>query len=134
MRENFHKPLHKFAARFLLVTGTIGLALVPTAASAHDNLGGDELATANWMLVGAMVTIVIGVAWGIWASKTGQFTNIEESKYVMLENAEDYDAIMAEYDAQQQAARELAAGSKASSALVDPSLPRPAGSSTTVKI
>jgi hypothetical protein len=134
MRDNFNKPLHKIAARFLLVIGTLGLALVPTVASAHDNLGGDELATANWMLVGAVITIVIGVAWGVWASNTGQFTNIEESKYVMLENAEDYDAIMAEYDAQQQAARELSAGSKASSTIIDPSLPRPAGSSTTVKI
>jgi hypothetical protein len=134
MRDNVHKPLHKIAARFLLVIGTLGLALVPTVASAHDNLGGDELATANWMLVGAVITIVIGVAWGVWASNTGQFTNIEESKYVMLENAEDYDAIMAEFDAQQQAARELSTASKAPSTLVDPSVPRPAGSSTTVKI
>jgi len=134
MSEKIHKRLHKIAARFLLVIGTLGLALVPTVASAHDNLGGDELATANWMLVGAMVTIVIGIGWGIWASNTGQFTNIEESKYVMLENAEDYDAIMAEYDAQQQAARELAIGSKSAPTLTDPSLPRPAGSSTTVNI
>ncbi len=134
MKRNVDNSLHKIAARIFLVTGALGLALVPTIASAHDNLGGDELATANWMLVGAMVTVVIGIIWGIWASKSGQFTNVEESKFTMLENADDYDAIMAAFDAQQHAARELATGSKPSSPLTDPSLPRPAGNSTTVSI
>ncbi len=129
MKSTANNSRHKIAARILLVAGALGLALVPTAAFAHDNLGGDELATANWMLVGAMVTIVMGILWGIWASRTGQFTNVEESKYRMLENAEDYDAIMAEFDARQQEAQNVAtgvaAGSKTVNSTTDPTLPRP---------
>lgn len=136
MKRSSHPSIHRLAARFTLVGGTLALALAPTVASAHDNLGGDELATANWMLVGAMITIVIGVFWGIWAAKTGQFNNVEESKFVMLENAEDYDAIMAEYDASQEALRQAAAAStsgKLTAAQPDPSLSRPANSGTTVR-
>ena len=82
------------------------LALVPTPAMAHDNLGGDELAVASWMLVFAMVTVVIGVLWGIWALMNGQFSGIESSKYTMLDTADDYEGIMAEFDAEQKAADE----------------------------
>jgi nitrogen fixation-related uncharacterized protein len=93
-------------ARAVLVIGVIMLALVPTPAMAHDNLGGDELAVASWMLVFAMVTVVIGVLWGIWAVMNGQFSGIESSKYTMLDTADDYEGIMAEFDAEQKAADE----------------------------
>jgi hypothetical protein len=93
-------------ARTVLLIGVIMLALVPTPALAHDNLGGDELAVANWMLVFAMVTVVIGVLWGIWGLMNGQFTGIESSKYTMLDTADDYEGIMAEFDAEQKAAEE----------------------------
>lgn len=88
------------------------LALVPASAFAHDNVGGDELAAANWMLVGAILTIVLGLIWGVWAVRAGQFSNVEESKYRMLELAEDYDAIMAEADARERAAREAEAAAR----------------------
>ena len=81
------------------------LVLAPGTAFAHDNLGGDELAVANWMLVGALITIVMGVLAGLWAVRSGQFNNIEESKYSMLDTAEDYDAIMAEADERERAAQ-----------------------------
>ncbi|HEX8231574.1 MAG TPA: hypothetical protein VF826_20020 [Chloroflexia bacterium] len=81
------------------------LLAVPTIASAHDNVGDDELAVANWMLVGAMVAILTGIFMGWWAIRTGQFNNVEESKFTMLDNAEDYEAIMAESDAREAALR-----------------------------
>jgi nitrogen fixation-related uncharacterized protein len=81
------------------------LALAPMSAFAHDNVGDDELAAANWMLIGAIITIVLGLIWGVWALRAGQFSNIEESKYRMLELAEDFDAIMAEADARESRAR-----------------------------
>ncbi len=81
------------------------LAAMPDVASAHENVGDDELAVANWMLIGAMVSIVMGLFMGYWAFRSGQFNNVEESKYSMLEAAEDYDAIMAESDAREAALR-----------------------------
>jgi hypothetical protein len=92
--------------RTLIGLGGLLLAATPSLASAHDNLGGDELVVANWMLVGAFAVIVMGVLAGIWAAKAGQFTNVEESKFRMIDNAEDYDAIMAEADAQERAAHQ----------------------------
>lgn len=97
---------HQGHARATVIIGVIMLALVPTPAMAHDNLGGDELAVANWMLVFAMVTVVIGVLWGIWGLMNGQFNSIESSKYTMLDTADDYEGIMAEFDAEQKAADE----------------------------
>lgn len=91
--------------RILVGLGGFMLTVAPGTALAHDNLGGDELATANWMLVGAMITIVLGILAGVWAAKSGQFSNIEESKFTMLETAEDYDAIMAEADERERAAK-----------------------------
>jgi cbb3-type cytochrome oxidase maturation protein len=82
--------------RILIGLGGALLVAAPSPALAHENVGGDELAAANWMLVGAMVTIIMGLIAGFWAWRSGQFTNIEESKYRMLEIADDYDAIMAE--------------------------------------
>jgi nitrogen fixation-related uncharacterized protein len=92
-------------ARILIALGSFILAVAPSPAFAHDNLGGDELAVANWMLVGALVTIVIGILWWVWAARNGQFTDIESSKYTMLDTAEDFDTIMSEYEAQDRAAR-----------------------------
>ncbi|MDQ3705260.1 MAG: hypothetical protein M3437_08580 [Chloroflexota bacterium] len=79
------------------------LVAVPTVASAHENIGDDELAVANWMLIGAFVAILTGIFMGWWALRTGQFNNVEESKFTMLDNAEDYEAIMAESDAREAA-------------------------------
>ncbi|HYP40284.1 MAG TPA: hypothetical protein VEX13_07965 [Chloroflexia bacterium] len=95
--------------RVLLGVGAFLLVSAPSTALAHDNLGGDELAAANWMLVGALVTILMGIIAGYWAIRAGQFNNVEESKYTMLDASEDFDAIMAEYDRRAAAAK---AGSK----------------------
>lgn len=85
-----------FAGAFLLVA-------MPFQAFAHDNLGDDELAVSNWMLVAAMVTIVMGALMGLWAVKSGQFNNVEQSKFNMLDTAEDFDTIMAESDERESA-------------------------------
>jgi nitrogen fixation-related uncharacterized protein len=91
--------------RLLVGLGGFMLIVAPTTAFAHDNLGDDELAVANWMLVAAMVTVVIGVLAGLWAASSGQFTNIEESKFSMLDTADDYDKIMAEADERERLAK-----------------------------
>ena len=90
-------------SKALLVIAALLIAASPTQAFAHENVGGDELAAANWMLLGALVVAVTGVLAGIWAWRSGQFSNIEESKYTMLELADDYDAIMSEVDLRDQA-------------------------------
>ena len=42
-----------------------------------------------WMVVGWIVFVVLtGIAFLIWGWKSGQFTNIEEAKYRMLEDRE----------------------------------------------
>ena len=42
-----------------------------------------------WMVVGWMVFVVLtGIAFLIWGWKSGQFKNIEEAKYRMLEDRE----------------------------------------------
>ncbi len=79
-------------------TGAFLLIAMPAQAFAHDSIGDDELAVANWMLVAAMVTVVLGALMGLWAAKSGQFNNVEQSKYDMLDTAEDFDSIMAESD------------------------------------
>ena len=94
--------------RILFALGVFMLVMAPSTASAHDNLGGDELAVANWMLIAAIVTIVIAALAGLWAYKSGQFSNVEESKYSMLDRAEDFDEVMAEADERERAAREAA--------------------------
>jgi nitrogen fixation-related uncharacterized protein len=88
MKANFRQ------ARILLITGIAMLALAPGRAFAHDNLGGDELAMSNLMLIGAVLVILMATLAGIWAWRAGQFNNIEESKYRMLDTADNYDAIM----------------------------------------
>jgi len=97
-------------AKLLLMKALFGLAgvlliLAPTTVLAHDNIGGDELAAANWMLIGSFVVALTGILAGIWAWRAGQFTGIEESKYTMLDTADDYDAIMAEADARENRIR-----------------------------
>jgi nitrogen fixation-related uncharacterized protein len=94
--------------RFLFGLGGLMLIMAPGTAFAHDPLGGDELAVADWMLIAAVVTIVIAGLAGLWAYKAGQFSNIEESKYSMLETAEDFDQVMAEADERERAAKEAA--------------------------
>jgi cbb3-type cytochrome oxidase maturation protein len=42
-----------------------------------------------WMVVGWMVFVILtGIAFLVWGWKSGQFTNIEEAKYRMLEDRE----------------------------------------------
>jgi nitrogen fixation-related uncharacterized protein len=109
------------------VAALLVLAL-PTIASAHDAIGDDELAVANWMLVGAMFSVVLGLLFGYWAFRSGQFSNVEESKFTMLDTAEDYEAIMSESDAreaavlmeEQRSNAKLPAGTKAANSSPGP--------------
>lgn len=87
------------------ITAALLLAAVPATAFAHENIGDDELAVANWMLISAFVAALVGVFLMLWAFRSGQFNNVEESKYNMLNTAEDYDAIMAEADEREAALR-----------------------------
>ena len=91
--------------RFLIALSGALFILVPATASAHDNLGGDELAATDWMLIAALVVATMAIIAGIWGFTSGQFNNIEKSKYTMLDYAEDFDAIMAEADARERAAK-----------------------------
>ncbi len=114
-------------AKLLLMRLLLGLsggllAAAPTVAFAHENVGGDELAAANWMLIGAFVVALMGVLAGLWAWSTGQFSNVEESKYKMLDTAEDFDDIMAEADA-----LDNLLNTNAKSASNRPKLPAPVG-------
>jgi nitrogen fixation-related uncharacterized protein len=95
--------------RLLLVLGTGMAVLAPGTAFAHDNLGGDELAVANWMLIAALFVAMLGGLAMVWAAMSGQFRNVEDSKFTMLETAEDYDAIMAQADAEQERLNKLEA-------------------------
>jgi hypothetical protein len=80
-------------------------ALLPAAALAHDNLGGDELSMSGAMLAGAIAVTAMALVAGIWAWRSGQFGNVEDSKYTMLDTADNYDAIMAEADRVEAAAK-----------------------------
>lgn len=91
--------------RLYRIVAALLLAAVPATVSAHENIGDDELAVANWMLISAFVAALVGVFLILWAVRSGQFNNVEESKYNMLNTAEDYDAIMAESDAREAALR-----------------------------
>ena len=70
--------------RLLLGLGGLLAVAAPSSAMAHDNLGGDELAATNWMLIGAIAVIVMGLLAGIWALRDGQFTNIEDIKNTFM--------------------------------------------------
>jgi nitrogen fixation-related uncharacterized protein len=117
-------------SRGLIGLGGLLLIAAPSSALAHDNLGGDELAVANWMLIAAIVVIVMGVLAGIWAAKTGQFTNVEESKYRMLDNADDFDTIMAEAEARAAAAAAAAAATAQTKAKSEAVQAQPAGAAS----
>src|SRR5262245_52433476 len=90
--------------RVLVGLGGAMLVVAPSSAMAHENVGGDELAATNWMLIGAMVVILMGLLAGLWAIRSGQFNNVEESKYRMIELSEDYDSVMAQADERERAA------------------------------
>ena len=87
--------------RILLLLAGFMLVAAPSSAFAHENVGGDELAAANWMLIGAFIVALTGILAGFWAWRSGQFTNVEDSKYEMLNTADDFDEIMAEADARE---------------------------------
>ena len=78
--------------RGLLALGVflVLLSVAPPAA-AHDNLGGDEMSMAIAIFIAGLVTIAGAIFGLLWAAKTGQFNNVEQAKYAMLENAEDLD-------------------------------------------
>src|SRR4051794_2950065 len=69
------------------------LAALATPAFAHDNLGGDETSMALAMFMFATAIAATGAFCIWWAWRTGQFRNIEEAKYAMLENAPDLDLL-----------------------------------------
>jgi hypothetical protein len=47
----------------------------------------------------------MGILAGIWAWRNGQFSNVEASKYSMLELSEDYDKVIAEVEEAERIAR-----------------------------
>src|SRR5687768_7229759 len=112
------------AQRATIFTTVAILLAAPATAWAHDGLGGDELAVANWMLVGAILTVVMGILAGVWAWRNGQFNNIEASKYSMLELSEDYDRVMAEAEEAERRERERAAQSQTVSTGESHALPK----------
>jgi len=81
-------------ARLGLAGGVLLLLMsLGTPAYAHDNLGGDEMSMALVIFLAGMVTMV-GAALGMWwAYRTGQFSNVEEAKYRMLDDAPDLDLL-----------------------------------------
>jgi len=90
-------------SEILFILAGFLLIWAPSTAFAHDNLGDDELATAGWMLIAAIVVALMGALTLLWAARSGQFNNIEESKFRMIELADDYDSVMAQADDQEQA-------------------------------
>ena len=89
--------------RLLLVLGRGGVVLgvllagglLAGPAAAHDNLGGDEMSMAFWMFAFSMGIVMTGIFALWWAWRGGMFTNIEEPKYRMLEDAPDLDLLEA---------------------------------------
>ena len=57
----------------------------------NDNLGGDELSMAYTILVVGMIAFAGAAVALVWAIRAGQFSNVEDPKYTMLENAPDLD-------------------------------------------
>ena len=64
------------------------------------------------MLVGAIAVTAMALLAGIWAWRSGQFGNVEDSKYTMLDTADNYDDIMAEADLKEAAERAAEQGTK----------------------
>ncbi len=75
----------------LAVAAVLVWAVLAQPTDAHDNLGGDELAMSYAMFAFAVAIAVTGALTILWAARSGQFHNIEEAKYTMLENAPDLD-------------------------------------------
>ncbi len=75
----------------LAVAAVLVWAVLAQPTDAHDNLGGDELAMSYAMFAFSVAIAVTGGLTILWAVRTGQFHNIEEAKYTMLENAPDLD-------------------------------------------
>lgn len=80
------------AWRALLALGLLlVLGSVAGPAHAHDNLGGDEMSMAIAIFLAGMVTMAGAALALVWAVRTGQFSNVEQAKYTMLDNADDLD-------------------------------------------
>ncbi len=81
-------------ARLGLALGVL-LVLISAGAPvyAHDNLGGDEMSMALTIFLAGMVTMVGAAVAMWWAYRSGQFSNVEEAKYRMLEDAPDLDTL-----------------------------------------
>jgi nitrogen fixation-related uncharacterized protein len=77
----------------LAVAAVLVWAELAQPTDAHDNLGGDELSMAYGMFAFAVAIAVTGALTIVWAVRTGQFHNVEEAKYTMLENAPDLDEL-----------------------------------------
>ncbi len=69
--------------------------LVSSPAYAHDAVAGEELAGAQEILIISMLLLIGGLIICFWAWRHGQFNNVEEPKYRMLEaeSALDYACI-----------------------------------------
>jgi nitrogen fixation-related uncharacterized protein len=69
--------------------------LVSSPAYAHDAVAGEELAGAQEILIVSMALLTGGLIICFWAWRHGQFNNVEEPKYRMLEaeSALDYACI-----------------------------------------
>ena len=81
-------------ARLGLALGLLLLLIsVSAPAYAHDNLGGDEMSMALVIFLAGMVTMVGASLAMWWAYRAGQFSNVEEAKYRMLDNAPDLDLL-----------------------------------------
>ncbi len=93
-RNRGRTPVALLLWRGLLVCGVLllGLSLAAPAA-AHDNLGGDEMSMAIAIFIAGMVTVIGACLALVWAVRSGQFSNIEQAKYTMLEDADDLDAL-----------------------------------------
>ncbi|MDQ2806138.1 MAG: cbb3-type cytochrome oxidase assembly protein CcoS [Chloroflexota bacterium] len=82
------------AARLGLACGLLGVLMsLGAPAYAHDNLGGDEMSMALTIFLAGMVTMVGAALAMWWAYRAGQFSNIEEAKYRMLDDAPDLDLL-----------------------------------------
>jgi len=110
------------------------LLAMPSPVFAHDNVGGDELAVANWMLISALVVAAMGILALIWAARVGQFTNVEDSKYTMLELADDYDAVMADAEARERAAKEATQRDRGETKAAEASTTKPGRADGTARI
>jgi nitrogen fixation-related uncharacterized protein len=121
-------------AKWAIIMGSLALLVAPSPAFAHDNVGGDELAVANWMLISALVVAAMGIVAIIWAVRAGQFTNVEASKYSMIELSDDYDAVMAQAEARERAAKEAAQKSAEQAKGSEKAAPKPEPASGTAQI